>query len=206
MKKKMDKSTWVIVVFFALCAAASLLPNSELVSIEETQSLQSWIGLAIGAATSIAGGAIGASQANKQAKKAEQALAAGQAQLDSWYNNIMNTNILDRADTQAMLKAYRDAQEEQAKKYQTNAIKGGASEEAKIAYAQAQNKGYADAISKIAAQGQAVKDQAAQTYMQGKMNYYNQLADRYMNAGQATSNAFSSAFNSLGSIFSGLGK
>lgn len=200
---KVDKSTLSIVAILGITAIVGFIVDEPTIerTIEGVQVYESWIGALISGVTSIAGGIGSAIAANQQAKKAQAQQDLAQGQLQDWYNNIQNTNILDRADSQAMLKAYRDAQEEQARKYQTNAIKGGASEEAKVAYAQAANKGYADAISKIAASGQQRKDMAADAYMRGMMDIYNNRAGAYLESGKAMGNAISSAANSIGSAF-----
>lgn len=202
---KVDKSTWSIVAVMAIAAIVGCIGDRPTESIAEgVEVVQCWIGALIGGLSSIAGGVTSAIVANQQAKKAQAQQDLAQAQLQDWHDSIQNTNILDRADTQAMLNAYRDAQEEQMRKYQTNAIKGGASEEAKVAYAQAANKGYADAISKIAASGQQRKDMAADAYMQGMQNIYNQKANAYLESGKAMGSAISGAFNSIGSALGGV--
>lgn len=196
----MDKRTLQVMIAFAVVALVSLF--TEPPHFGEGAS-HCWISALIGGVTSLIGGGVSALAGNAQAKKAQEQREMAKAQLDDWYDTQMNTNILDRADTQSMLKAYRDTMDEQNRKFATNAIKGGASEEAKVAYAQQANKGYADAISKIAAQGQQRKDQVTDAYMQGMMNFNNQEADSYLQSGQMMSNAISGAFNSLGSAISG---
>lgn len=199
---KTDKSTIKVVAMLAITAIVGFLFEGENVAFAESHMC--FISGLIGAGISAIGGAVSAAVSAAQAKKAREANERGQAYLDDWYNEAVGTNILDRADTQSMLANYRDVMNEQSKKYVNNAIKGGATEEGKVAYAQAQNKGYADAISKIAAQGQAYKDRVSEQYMQGKMAYNQQLADQYMQSGQQMGNALSSAFNSSGSAVSGM--
>lgn len=179
-------------------------------AIQDCVPTTAWIGAAInagtkalGGITKMVGGAVGAAMANKQAKRANEELSKGQQYLDDWYNAAMATDILDRADSRSMLAAYREAMDENQRKYAQNAIKGGATEEAQVAYAQAANKGYADAISKISAQGQAIKDNVSQAYMQGKIGYHNALADNYMQAGKAMGQAVTQGFNAAGDALSG---
>lgn len=193
---KKDKSTLSVAIALAIVAIVALFSEEPTYAYEgEVVVLQSWIGTLISAF----GGIASAIAANKQAEKAQAEQAAKEKMLKDWYDSEINTNILDRADTLSMLKQYREAMDEQGKKYQTNAIKGGASEEAKIAYAQAQNKGYADAISKIAAQGQARKDQVTNAYMQGMLGIYDNKSNAYLQSGQQMSNAISGAANGLSS-------
>lgn len=206
-----DKSTLKVAIVLAVVAIVALFSEEPNYAYSgEAEVLQGWIGALISGVANVAGGIASGIVANKQAAKAQAEQAKSEQMLKDWYDTKVNTNILDRADTLSMLKQYRDAMDEQNKKYQTNAIKGGASEEAKVAYAQAQNKGYADAISKIAAQGQAQKDQAEYAYMQEMRGINNDKANAHIQSGTAMSNVISQAVkgigNALGSINWGGGK
>jgi len=160
--KMMDKSTISVVIVFALAAVVSFIGESS--SLEGSVQAIAWLAPVIGGLISLGNSIAGAAMGNKASKEQAQAYDDAWANYEDWYEGQMNTNILDRADTLSMLKRYRDWQEENAKKYQTNAIKGGASEEAKIAYAQEANKGYADAISRIAAMGPVQRPLVARFY------------------------------------------
>lgn len=202
-----DKSTWSVAIALAVVAIVALFSEEPTYAYDsEVVVLQSlgWLMPLISGLFSLGGGIASGVMANNQAEKAQEEQAKKEKMLTDWYNSEMNTNILDRADTLSMLKQYRDTMDEQAKKYQTNAIKGGASEEAKVAYAQAQNKGYADAISKIAAQGQQRKDQVTDAYMQGMSGIYDSKANAYLQSGQQMANAISGAANGIGSAVSGI--
>lgn len=196
----MDKNTIKVALVIAVVGVVSLFCEPSGLC---ENSMQCFIGSLISGGLSVLGGGISALVGNAQAKKAQEKRDLAETNLKDWYSSQMNTNVLDRADSMSMLKAYRDIMEEQNKKYNTNAIKGGATEEAKVAYAQETNKGLADAISKISAQGQQRKDQVADAYMQGMMNIRNNEADAYLQSGQQMSNAISGAFNGLSSALSG---
>ena len=197
--KKIDKSTLGVIVLMGVVAIVSLF--CEPVGLcggkqAVAPFIMSLIGGLFSLGSSIAGGIMG----NKAAKQQAAAYDAAWADYNQWYQGQMNANILDRADTQAMLKRYREWQEENAKKYQTNAIKGGASEEAKIAYAQEANKGYADAISQIAAQGQKYKDQLSQQYASQKLNFDINRANMGAQGAQNVANTIAGAGSTIGSI------
>ena len=91
---------------------------------------------AISVASSIAGGI----SANKKQRKADQILSDRERNLKEWYNSEMNMPYLDRADSRAMLKRIRDYNEDELKAMNTNAVKSGATDEAKVA----QQKLFAD--------------------------------------------------------------
>lgn len=198
--KMMNKSTISVVIVVALAAVVSFI--GEPCGFDE--SAQAWIGSLIGGLVSIGGSIAGAVMGNKAAKEQAQAYDKAWGDYEDWYEGQMNTSILDRADTLSMLKRYRDWQEENAKKYQTNAIKGGASEEAKIAYAQEANKGYADAISRIAAMGQQYKGRLLQGFAQQKLGYMQKRADMGAAGTQAVASGIANAGGTLGSLIGGM--
>ena len=172
--------------------------------VNDMPVMQAWIGPLIGGIISLGSSIAGAAMGNKAAKEQAQAYDTAWGNYDDWYKGVMNTNILDRADSLSMLKAYRDWQDENARKYQTNAIKGGASEEAKVAYAQQANKGYADAISRIAAQGQRYKDQLSQQHAGMEFNYRTKRADM-LGAGQQTvASGIANAGGVIGDLLGGM--
>ena len=91
---------------------------------------------AISVASSIAGGI----SANKKQRKADQILSDRERNLKEWYNSEMNMPYLDRADSRAMLKRIRDYNEDELKAMNTNAVKSGATDEAKVAAANKLNR------------------------------------------------------------------
>lgn len=198
--KMMDKSTISVVIVLALAAVVSFIGEPQ----GFAESSQAWVAPLIGGIISLGSSIAGAALGNKAAKEQAQAYDDAWANYEDWYDGQMNTSILDRADTLSMLKRYRDWQEENAKKYQTNAIKGGASEEAKIAYAQEANKGYADAISRIAAMGQQYKDRLSQGFMQQKLGYMQKRADMAAAGTQAVASGIANAGGTLGSLIGGM--
>ena len=202
--KKIDKSTLGVIALMGVVAVVSLFSESKQEYVEGVQELQSWIGALVGGLVSLGSSIASAAIGNKAAKEKAQAYDAAWDSYEDWYQGQMNTNILDRADTQAMLKRYREWQDENAKKYQTNAIKGGASEEAKIAYAQEANKGYADAISQIAAQGQKYKDQLSLKFAGDQLNWATKRADMAAEGSQAVANTIAGAGGTIGDILGGM--
>ena len=201
---KMDKSGLGAVAIIAVTAIVALFGGDAIPIGEFTKQsdfgISALISLIIGAATAAASAGVAGGQAKKAKKEQEKA----QRELDNWYENEMAGSIIDRADTRSMLSEYRNTMNEQNKKYLNNAIKGGASDEAKIAYNQSANKGYADMMSKILAQGQLRKDQVTDSYRQGKMDASTKMADLYMQSGQQMANTISSAGSGVSSAVSGM--
>ena len=114
---------------------------------------------AISVASSIAGGI----SANKKQRKADQILSDRERNLKEWYNSEMNMPYLDRADSRAMLKRIRDYNEDELKAMNTNAVKSGATDEAKVAAANKLNKNYSQTLAQIAGLGEQHKIKCAAT-------------------------------------------
>ena len=138
------------------------------------------IGAGISALSSIAGGV----SANKRRKKADQILEDRRRRLDEWYQSEMNQPYLDRADSRAMLKRIRDYNEDELKALNTNAIKSGATDEAKVAAAGKLNKNYSQVVAQIAGLGDQHKDESGkisgmQNMVSGVGDAFGQLAMLY---------------------------
>lgn len=155
-----------------------------------------FVGAIIGAVGSAVGGVLGSIRAAKQRRELDNQ----QKRLDNWYNGEMGTNYLDRADSRSMLNRIRNYYDERMRKQNTQNIKGGASEEAKVAQAVAANKGIADAASRISAAGQQHKDSVAGQYRQMSYNLGLQKAGLAGGGAQSLANTMSSASGVLGDI------
>lgn len=116
------------------------------------------LGALIGAGLNIAASAIGSAIANKRKREAEQKYqTAINEQIDE-LNNEINGNFLDRADARNVLRKVTDANTETLRQLNTDAIRGGATDEAKVAMASKLNKQTADVVGDLAAIGEQRKD------------------------------------------------
>lgn len=101
---------------------------------------------------------IGGFIANKRKREAEEAyndaIDAQIADLD----REANANYLDRADSRDALRKVTDANTETLRQLNTEAIRGGATDEAKVAMASKLNKTTADVVGNLAAMGEKHKD------------------------------------------------
>lgn len=161
------------------------------------------IAAGIAAAASIASTAA----ANKRLRKADEKIQSKQDRLDNWYKSEMATNALDRADAQAALRKVRENMREAMKSAETDSIKRGMTDEAKVAQAARLNRGYADVVSQIAASGQQHKDRVQQQYMSAMNGIDDMRISNLMDTSgaQAMGNAISSAGGALATGLSGAG-
>jgi hypothetical protein len=116
------------------------------------------LGALIGAGLNIAASAIGSAIANKRKREAEQKYQAGINEQIDELNNEINGNFLDRADARNALRKVTDANTETLRQLNTDAIRGGATDEAKVAMASKLNKQTADVVGDLAAIGEQRKD------------------------------------------------
>ena len=106
----------------------------------------------------LAASGVGAYLGNQRRKEAEALVEARKNELKT----DMAAPFVDRADSQAILRNLRQNQKEQQEALQTDAIKSGATAEAKIAAAAKANEQYADTVAQIAGIGAQHKDRLQQ--------------------------------------------
>lgn len=116
------------------------------------------IGSILGAAISAVANGIGSAVANKRKREAEEKYAQQQNEMIDDISREINSNYLDRADSRNAIRKVTDANTEAMRQLNTNAIRGGATDEAKVAMASQLNKRTADVVGDITAIGEQHKD------------------------------------------------
>lgn len=116
------------------------------------------IGSILGAAISAVANGIGSAVANKRKREAEEKYAQQQNEMIDDISREINSNYLDRADSRNAIRKLTDANTEAMRQLNTNAIRGGATDEAKVAMASQLNQRTADVVGDIAAIGEQHKD------------------------------------------------
>ena len=127
-------------------------------SIPEVTQAVAWLVPAIIAAVSAAAQGVGAVVGNRKKKKALNALDRSYGERIAETEAEMNSNFLDRADSQDALRKITNANEEALRQLNTDAIRGGATDEAKVAMASNLTKRTADAVGDLSALGAQYKD------------------------------------------------
>lgn len=153
-----------------------------------------------GMALSGLGSIYGAVKANQNRKEAEQILAKEKADLQEWRDREMNTNYLQRADSQALLKDVREQGEEYLRGMSNDAVRAGMSDEAKVAMAQQANKAYSNAATQLAAQGQQHKDNVENVWRTQKDKYDQLEIQNLLSTGEATQKMISGLGGALTSF------
>ena len=124
----------------------------------------------VSAAIQIGSSIFGSMSANNRRKQAEAKMRQKKAELTAWRDNEMHEDFLDRADSQAAMRRVREYNDQATEALNTNAIKTGATDQAKVAAASKLNKNYAGVVSQIAGLGAQHKDRIQQQYLSATQN------------------------------------
>lgn len=154
MLSKLTKKDWItLLVVGAICLICTQIPETP---IEGPYIHKCFWGAIIGAAFQTVGTIAANARQNKaiqgQRKALGQQLAEARAE--------MNSNYIDRADSQAVLREVKEQNKEQMASLNTEGVKRGMTDEAKIAAAGQLNKNYANVVSRLGAVGAQYRDRA----------------------------------------------
>ena len=129
----------------------------------------------IGSAIGLAGGIFGGIKASKAMKRMQKNVEAQRQANQAWYDRRYNEDATQRADAQRILALTEESIKNRNRQAAgTQAVMGGTEESVAAAKA-ANNQALADAVSRIAVNGEARKDRIEQTYMNKDDEYVNQL-------------------------------
>lgn len=139
------------------------------------------LGAIIGAGISVAASAIGTAIGNARKRKAREALERSQQEQLDELNAEINGNYLDSAEASNAIRKVEEANEEYLRQLNTDAIRGGATEEAKVAMASQLGKQTAGVVSDLSAIGERRKNALKQERRTLRRGYaqqaYNMDAD-----------------------------
>lgn len=111
----------------------------------------------------------GAIKGNQARKKAEELYEKQYQEAEDYRNREMAQDTLQRADSQALLRQVERNNKEYLDALENDAIRGGATSEAKVAAARKAQEAYADVASNLAAAGQQRKDAIDANWQQQKL-------------------------------------
>lgn len=139
------------------------------------------LGALIGAGINIVAGGIGSAIANRRKRKAEEAYQSAMENEIAGLNADINTNFLDTAEAQNAMRKMTDSNTETLRQLNTEAIRGGATDEAKVAMASKLTRNTASLTGDLAAVGeqrkQALKQQQRGLRMGMAQHKYSQESD-----------------------------
>lgn len=162
------------------------------------------VGAIVGAALSVVASAIGSAVANARKRRAEEEYREYVAKEVDKIDAELESNYLDRADAQNAVRKVTDSNAEALRQLNTDAIRGGATDEAKVAMASALTKGTANVVGDIAATGEQHKDRLREQKRSLQSGYashqYNMMADT--SGVDRMTSALTNAATSLGNAWS----
>ena len=115
-------------------------------------------GAIIAAALSAIASGVGTHLANKKKAQAQEKYEKGINEEVAKIDSELNSNYLDRADARNAIRQVTNATEESMRQLNTDAIRSGATDEAKVAMASKLNKNLAGTIGTLAGIGEQHKD------------------------------------------------
>ena len=154
----------------------------------------------IGAGLSAASTGIGASEAAKERKKAENLQKKRENEAKMYYDTEYNKDYFDTASAKGMMNRASLKMREFGKQNQNSAIKTGATQENKIANAESANANYSNLLSKLADQGTQYKQNIRQQYLGQQNNFDNMTNNRIENNAQSKANAGANIGKAIGGV------
>lgn len=155
----MMKRSWIIMLLALACWIAD-----RILGLSDPGSQIAWVGALISGIGSAGAGIFGSIAANRRRRQAERLLEQRKDKLKSWRDAELGTNLLDRSDARAAMRRVFEYNREAQKAADTQAIKQGMTDEAKVAQADRLNRNLADTISQISAEGARHKDRVETQY------------------------------------------
>lgn len=148
----------------------------------------------------MASNAIGSAIANKRKRQAEAEYKKAMGQQIDLLDNQINANYLDSAEAQDALRKQTNANTETLRQLNTSAIRGGATDEAKVAMASKLNQSTADLVGDLAAIGEQKKEalRAEKRAMELGQIEHSYALNSDVSGMDALTNSISSAAGSLG--------
>ena len=170
-----------------------------------------WIATAAMLAGSVASSLIGGASARKKAQKAEKEASYRKSAEKAWYDKEYNTDYLDTAAGQNLMRRAQEVQDSYVRKADGAAAVGGGTASSVAQAKESANKAMGDTIANIAAKDTSRKQQVADKHMDNvkeqsyqTQSLLQQQAQNTSNASQNMSNALMSAgVNRLGSHLEG---
>lgn len=151
----MRKQDYITLAGIAIvCIVCSLIPERPI--DPDIQVVKGFWGAIIGAAFQAVGTIASNARQNNALNRQKESLN----KLKAEDRAEMNSNYIDRADSQAVLREVREQNKGSLASLNTEGVKRGMTDEAKIAAAGQMNKAYADVVSRLGAVGAQYRDRA----------------------------------------------
>ena len=156
-----------------------------------------WIATAAMLAGSVASSLIGGASARKKAQKAEKEANYRKSAEKAWYDKEYNTDYLDTAAGQNLMRRAQEVQDSYVRKADGAAAVGGGTASSVAQAKESANKAMGDTIANIAAKDTSRKQQVADKHLNNVQDQSTQMQAIYQQQAQNTSNASQNMSNVL---------
>lgn len=156
-----------------------------------------WIATAAMLAGSVASSLIGGASARKKAQKAEKEANYRKSAEKAWYDKEYNTDYLDTAAGQNLMRRAQEVQDSYVRKADGAAAVGGGTASSVAQAKESANKAMGDTIANIAAKDTSRKQQVADKHLNNVQDQSTQMQAIYQQQAQNTSNASQNMSNAL---------
>lgn len=156
----------------------------------------------IGLIANAAGTLVSGIMAAKENKAQKAAIDERESELEDWYKQEINTNILDTSSSKSALSQLRSQQDTDKQKLANNAVKRGLTSEATVALASNLNQNFADSVTKLAAGDDQRKAQIQSAYMSES----SRIDDMRSELSKAKQSALSDFANNVGQTVNSINK
>lgn len=168
-----------------------------LASPYEPQTPSNWILTAAALAGTVASSLFGGAKARKAAKKAKRELQTREAQESAWYNKAYNTDYLDTAAGQNLLRRANEIQDNYIRRAEGSAAVGGATGSATAQAKEAANRTMGDAVADIGARDASRKQAVEDAHLSNIQNLSRDRQNVELNRAQQTTAAAQQASNAM---------
>lgn len=201
MRKDMKQKTLDYIVAVALVAAYAMGIGRD-TSGEISYAIAPLAIMGIGAAISALGQGIASIFGNRKKKRALRRLNQQYDAMIADTDDRINANFLDRADSKNAIRKVEESNKEALRQLNTDAIRRGSTDEAKVAMANKLSQRTADVVSELSGIGEQYKDKLRDR----KQSLQEQKAANNFQIDSDTSgiDAFSSAISEVGNAAIGL--
>lgn len=150
----------------------------------------------------VVGGALKGSAVNKQIKNLE----LQKKEVDKWYKQSRNEDLLDTSDLRASLDVVRKSKDKESEALNNEFIRSGATTEQKVAKASKINSAFGDTISKIALKDSQYRNGIEDQYVKLLNDIYKQTNSAYDQKSKNITTTINGTIGSIKDVSKGMGR
>jgi len=147
------------------------------------------------ALASLVGSAFGTGQSALANRRIDRRIGEQEKELQYWFDKEYNRNFFDTDQAKSVISTLRNQHKDTLRSVAGDSAVTGASNEAKIAATEKTQKGYSDALTKLAGYGTNLRDSLRREYITRKSGLENLQLANLQNKSQNWANFMNNAMN-----------